>query len=128
MTNFLLVGFGGFLGAISRYGIGRIVGQYVPNPFPIATLLINFLGCLSIGYLHEAFKNHELFPWISVFASIGFLGAFTTFSAFSFETLELIKRGQIPYASLNVVGTVILCLAGVVVGERLGKITGSLPF
>jgi fluoride exporter len=121
MSKILLVGLGGFLGAISRYGLGQLIRSYFPHPFPIATLAINFLGCVGIGLLIESFRNHPLFPSLNLLIAIGFLGAFTTFSTFSFETLELVKRDQFQFAVLNVVASVVLCLAGAMAGEWLGR-------
>ena len=122
MYKILLVGFGGFLGAVSRFGLAHLIRQYFAHPFPLATFTVNFLGCLGIGLLFEIFKNHELFPTLALFIVVGFLGSFTTFSTFSFETVELARRQYLLLASANIIGSVVLCLSGVLVGEWIGRL------
>jgi CrcB protein len=121
MGKIILIGAGGFLGAVSRYGISQLVRLVVPHPFPIATLTINVLGSIGIGLLFEIFRNHHLLPTMTLFVGIGFLGSFTTFSAFSFETIDLFKRSEFHLALFNVVGNVLFCLGGVLLGEWLGR-------
>lgn len=121
MNKIILVGIGGFLGSISRFGISYLIQRYVVHPFPLATLLVNALGSVSIGLLFEFFKNHHLLPTITLFCAIGFLGSFTTFSTFSFETVELFRRNELYLASLNVMGNLVLCLSGVVLGSWMGS-------
>jgi fluoride exporter len=82
--NFLFVGLGGFLGAISRYAVGLLLPV---TDFPWATLVVNAVGCLAIAILAaRALPTH-----ISLFLIPGFLGAFTTFSAFGLETVRLLQ-------------------------------------
>lgn len=121
MSTILLVGTGGFLGAICRYGLAHFIRSYFPHSFPVATLVINVLGCVGIGFFFESFREHPLLSPLSLFVVIGFLGAFTTFSTFSFETVELVKGNQLAFALLNVFGSVLLCLAGVLAGEWLAR-------
>lgn len=121
MGKIILIGAGGFLGAVSRYGISQLVRLVVPHPFPIATLTINVLGSIGIGLLFDIFRNHHLLPTMTLFVGIGFLGSFTTFSAFSFETIDLFKRSEFHLALFNVVGNVLFCLGGVLLGEWLGR-------
>ena len=121
MSKILLVGIGGFLGAVFRFGISTGIRSYFMHPFPLATLFVNFLGCLGIGLLFELFRNHSLLPTLSLLVAVGFLGSFTTFSAFSFETMDLVKRGNHQLASLYVLASLLFCFVGVVGGELLGK-------
>ncbi len=122
MYEILLVGVGGFLGAISRLGMSYLIRQYSQHPFPLATLIINILGSVAIGLFFEFFKHHPLLPTLTLFLVIGFLGSFTTFSAFSFETVELLRKDELYLASLNVAGNLILCIVGVGLGDWLGRI------
>lgn len=118
MTQCLLVGAGGFLGAAARY----LVMQMPLNagPFPIKTLLINFAGALAIGILTEF--TGELPPLTSnrmFFMEMGFCGGFTAFSAFGLETVLLFENGRSGTAYLYIALSVGLCLAGVVMGRFL---------
>jgi fluoride exporter len=116
MYSYILVGFGGFFGAISRFGLGQLVRAYFPLTFPLATLTVNVLGCLAIGAFFSWAKGS---PGLSLFFAVGFLGSFTTFSAFGFETLELMKSGNLGLGFVNIFGNVLLCLGAVYVGTML---------
>lgn len=120
MYNVLLVGVGGFLGAISRFGISQVIRSYINHPFPIPTLMVNLSGCFAIGMLFEFLKGHHLLPAATLFMAVGFLGSFTTFSAFGFETIELMRNNEICMAMFNVVGSLMLCLGAVVLGGWVG--------
>ena len=91
MGTFLLIGMGGFLGAIMRY----LLGNYVQNwskisDFPIGTLVVNLVGCLLIGALAQLAEIRDIFtPETSSLIFLGFLGAFTTFSTFSSDSYNL---------------------------------------
>ncbi|MGE3974688.1 MAG: fluoride efflux transporter CrcB [Bdellovibrionales bacterium] len=123
MYSFMLVGIGGFLGAISRFGISQVVRSYISHPFPAATMLVNVLGCFALGGLLEYFREHQLLPAATLLGAVGFLGSFTTFSAFSFETLVLIRNDDFRMATLNIVGNLVLCIGAIVFGGWVG---GSL--
>ena len=121
MYQFLLVGIGGFLGAISRFSVTLIARSYISHPFPIPTLFINVSGCFAIGVLFEYLKGHHLLPTVTLFAATGFLGSFTTFSAFGFETIELIRNNEFHMALWNICGNLILCLCAVLLGGWVGS-------
>lgn len=95
MKEFLLVAFGGMVGASLRYLISLTLAQAVNTGFPLATLLINLSGCLLIGLLYGNFSGTTQFSWIQPFLMIGLLGGFTTFSSFSLECINLLKSGAI---------------------------------
>ena len=122
MSTIFIVGIGGFIGAVCRFGLANFVRSHFSHSFPFATLVINFLGCAGIGLFFELFKEHQLFSALSLFVVVGFLGAFTTFSTFSWETVELVRGNQLHLAVLNVAGSVALCLVGVLFGEWLGHL------
>ena len=95
MTQFLLVGAGGFLGAIGRYGISLLVARLGTVAFPWATLTVNLLGCLAIGALLPAAGEKPLLGENGrLLFVVGLLGGFTTFSAFGYETLVLFRKGS----------------------------------
>jgi len=115
----ILVGLGGFFGAIARYGIGRLL---VGGSFPYATLLVNVVGSLLIGLavIALAARSGDS-SHIRLFLVVGFLGAFTTFSAFSLETLALIQQESWGRALVNVFANLLLCLVAVATGMFLGR-------
>ena len=94
MIRTLLVGAGGFLGAIARYGLGGLIHRCTSTVFPAGTLAVNTIGCLIIGVLMSLVEDRQLLaPNTRVFLMIGVLGGFTTFSSFGYETVELLGWG-----------------------------------
>lgn len=99
-----VVGSGGFIGALARYGVGGLVHRQLPLAmFPYGTLLVNLLGCLLIGVLAGLAESRQLFgPQFRQFAMIGILGGFTTFSTFGFETMAMLRDADYLRAGANV--------------------------
>ena len=123
MQNYLLVFAGGGIGAAARYWLSGLVYQRLGSEFPSGTLLVNVIGCLLIGFLMSLFEERfVLYPSLRIFLTIGILGGFTTFSSFSFETMALLRDGEVLYASANILLSVVMCLGGTWVGLTLGKI------
>jgi CrcB protein len=123
MRALLLVGSGGFLGAVARYALSRLIGPEAGvTRFPVGTLVVNVSGCLAIGLL-SGFSERAgvLSADARLFLMTGLIGGFTTFSAFALETYAL--RGQTGLAILNVIAQVGLGLLAVVAGVRWA--TGS---
>jgi CrcB protein len=120
MTNLLLVGAGGFIGAASRYLLGGwILQQAVGAKFPWSTFAVNVLGCLAIGLLSAAVEKFDIIgPGGRLFLITGLLGGFTTFSAFGFETFFLLRRGELPLAAIYAGASVTVCLFAVWAGFR----------
>ena len=117
MTPYLLIGLGGAIGAMLRFAMQSLIG-FLPNGFPLATLLINILGSVAMGVLVGALAKWtpEYQEQIRLFVAVGIFGGFTTFSSFSLDAITLIERGDILLAGLYIVGSVILSLAGLWVG------------
>lgn len=117
MTPYLLVGIGGALGAMARYGMQSLVGN-LPNGFPAATLLINVLGSIAMGVLIGvlARSTPQYQNEIRLFLAVGIFGGFTTFSSFSLDTILLIERGEIGLAAFYILGSVALSIAGLWMG------------
>jgi CrcB protein len=114
---------GGGIGAAARYWLSGLVYQRLGSEFPSGTLVVNVIGCLLIGFLISIFEERfVLYPSLRIFLTIGLLGGFTTFSSFSFETMALLRDGELLYASANILLSVVLCLGGTWVGLTLGKI------
>jgi CrcB protein len=99
-----LVGLGGFIGALCRYALAGVVHRGLPQTtFPVGTLAVNLLGCLLIGYLAGLADSRQLFaPELRLFAFIGLLGGFTTFSTFGYETVALARDAGYVQAALNI--------------------------
>jgi CrcB protein len=109
MKQMLLVGLGGFIGSISRYKMGGVILHHTLSwRFPLGTFAVNVLGCFVIGALAALAEHRDLFsPDARLFLMTGLLGGFTTFSAFGYEGVSLLRRGDVgialAYASLSVV-------------------------
>ncbi|WP_040952839.1 fluoride efflux transporter CrcB [Gorillibacterium massiliense] len=118
--NGFIVGIGGILGALARYGLGLAFGA--PDPFPIATLITNLLGCLVLGWLLEAWRlkwPNRL--WIKNGFGTGVIGAFTTFSTLSVETVHLIQDQHVMLAALYVIVSVAGGLLLVSIGRGVAQ-------
>lgn len=126
MQAFLLVGIGGALGAMARYGAGVVVGQLWRTSFPLATLLINVVGSLAMGLL-VGWLARTLPPGqdeIRLFVAVGILGGFTTFSAFSLDVTLLFERGAVAHALAYVAASVLLSIGALVAGQQLVRVAG----
>lgn len=121
MRQALVVGMGGFLGAIARYALSGLVQSRLGFAvFPIGTLVVNVLGSLGIGVLIQRFQAGWLIsPEIRSFFLVGLLGAFTTFSTFSHETVALAESGRMVQAAGNAALSLGLCLAAVWAGKTI---------
>ena len=119
MTKLFLIGLGGFVGAVSRYAVGGVVQNLTKSiAFPYGTIAVNVIGCFLIGSLAYMAEVRSLFSANTrMFLFIGLLGAFTTFSTFANETLELISDNKQGFALLNIVLHFLFCMAAVVVGR-----------
>ncbi len=124
MSMILLLAVAGAAGTVSRYGLGGLTQRITGAGFPYGTLVINVLGCLVIGYIMQIALNTSIIPATArVVVTIGFLGAFTTFSTFSYETVRFIEDGAWVSAILNIAMNVGLGLAATLLGALLGRIT-----
>lgn len=116
MVNVLLVGLGGLLGSVSRYGVA-VLGSRAGTSFPWGTLAVNLAGGLAVGAL-VPFLDGLGERW-RLLVVTGFLGGFTTFSAFGLESHALVARGQTGLAALYVAATVLLGLGAVWLGRGI---------
>jgi fluoride exporter len=113
----LAIAAGGAVGAVARYTFAALVYRVVPTLFPVGTFAVNVAGCLVFGLLAGLAEQRFAFgPVARSFLLVGVLGAFTTFSTFAFESVELVRDGQFLWALLNVGGQVVAGLAGIWVG------------
>ncbi len=123
LINAALVGTGGFIGAIARYGLSGLVQRSAAlSSFPYGTLAVNMLGCLLIGVAVGLVDSRQLFGAdFRLFALIGLLGGFTTWSTFGYETFALLRDADYLRALLNVAVHVVLGLALVWAGYALAS-------
>ncbi|MBR9978784.1 MAG: fluoride efflux transporter CrcB [Bacteroidetes bacterium] len=123
MINAAVVGLGGFIGVLGRYGLGGLLHRQLPQAtFPYGTLAVNLLGCFAIGVLAGLAESRQLFgPEVRMFAFIGVLGGFTTFSTFSYETVLMLRDAEYWRAIVNVGMHVVLGLTLVWLGFAITK-------
>jgi CrcB protein len=121
LTRILAVAAGGALGAAARYGLNLLFVRTFA-PFPFATFFINVTGSFLIGFLATLFSEKlQLDENLRLFLTVGFLGAYTTFSTFEFETLTLVREKHLPTAMLYVSMSFAVGLIGVFAGVWLAK-------
>lgn len=114
MIRFIMVGLGGALGAMARYGISLIPSR---TSFPILTLITNILGAILIGFIVGISTRNEFSENKILFWKTGVCGGFTTFSTFSLEAWSLFEKGRIGSGGLYIVLSVSLCLLGICLGK-----------
>lgn len=120
MLNVLFVFLGGVLGALSRYYLGRTVNRSVSRLFPWGTLVVNLSGCLVIGIISQNLTFLGARGYL--FTDIGFVGAYTTFSSLSYETIQLVESIGLARAMINPLLSLCGGLAAVWIGMRLGML------
>ncbi|RMG56933.1 MAG: fluoride efflux transporter CrcB [Gammaproteobacteria bacterium] len=122
MSQLAFIALGGALGAVSRFLVSNGVYALLGRGFPWGTLAVNMLGSLAMGVLAILLLERiTVSSELRGLLLVGFLGAFTTFSTFSIETLNLIEEGALMRAGLNAVLSVVLCLAAAWLGVFIGR-------
>ena len=120
MYKLMLIAIGGGAGSVLRYAIAGWSQRLADESFPLGTMVVNVLGCMAIGVLGAWFAEpHTVREEWRVALMVGLLGGFTTFSTFSFETLELANDGQWGRAAANAVLTNVLCLGAAWIAYRI---------
>ena len=122
MQQFLAIAGGGALGAVLRFLMASNISRVFGREFPYGTLTVNILGSFLMGLVFVLIVERDIISaeWRSVIM-VGFLGAFTTFSTFSLETLSLLESGELSRAALNIFLSVALCLAATWLGLIIGR-------
>ena len=120
----LLVGAGGFIGSMLRYTVRELVNRTFPlSGFPYGTLVVNVLGCFFIGLVSGLAESRQIFsPNFRLFVMLGFLGGFTTFSTFGYETYALMRDMESFRATANIFLHITLGLMAVLFGQMLVKL------
>ncbi len=122
MMQLLSIAIGGAIGALCRYGMSNGVYALLGRGFPYGTLAVNILGSIIMGTAYVMLiERMDVSPELRAGITIGLLGAFTTFSTFSIETLNLLESGDLLKASLNIVLSVTLCITGCWLGMIVGR-------
>lgn len=124
MKELLYVFIGGGLGSLVRFLLGKWVNSFLNSNFPFGTFIINIVACFVLGFIIGlADQKQILSPAIRLFLVVGFCGGFSTFSAFSSETLTLIQQGQNTTMLLYVLLSVVVCLiatfGGLFIAEKI---------
>jgi fluoride exporter len=120
-VQFVWVGLAGSLGAILRYWLDGVVSRWAGGLFPWGTFAVNMTGCFIIGFLSALLTGRFLpHPVLRTAVLVGFVGAYTTFSTFAYETLQLLRGGAIAVAIANVAGSVVAGLIAVWLGTTVG--------
>lgn len=117
-----MVGIGGFVGAIARFWLGAYIGTKMGTRFPYGTFVINISGSFLIGLILTVLSERaHVSPNWRYLIPIGFIGAYTTFSTFEYETMRTVQDGQFLIASLNITLSVLLGFAAVWLGTVAGR-------
>jgi fluoride exporter len=123
MLKYLLIAIGGALGSMARYGTGSVLLKLQERTlFPFGTLAANLIGCLLIGYINGLLLDRVLRPEYRFLLVIGFLGGYTTFSSYGFETFAKMQDSQWLHAALNILANNLLGIALVMVGYGLSRL------
>ena len=123
MQKYLLMAFGGALGSMARYWVGSTIAGRMGTKFPYGTFVINITACVIIGFsLTVLARRADLNPAWRFLVPVGFIGAYSTFSTYEWETLSTIRTGAFLLAGLYAVSSLILGLAAVWAGSVVGEI------
>ena len=122
MKIILAIGMGSFLGGISRYLLSLYIQQKFSSSFPFGTLVVNIIGCFLIGIILGLTDKGNLTQEWRLFFATGIIGGFTTFSAFSGETINMLQDGQLWYAILYIAVSLIVGLIATFIGISIIKI------
>jgi CrcB protein len=122
LQKYLLIALGGGLGSIARYWVGSTIAGRIGIKFPYGTLVVNLTACLIIGFsLTYLGKRADLSPAWRFLVPVGFIGAYSTFSTYEWETLSTLRSGAFALAALYAVGSLILGLAATWCGAALAE-------
>jgi CrcB protein len=123
LQKYLLIAFGGALGSMARYWVGTAVANRMGTKFPYGTFVINITACMIIGFsLTVLAKRADLNPAWRLLVPVGFIGAYSTFSTYEWDTLSTIRTGAFLLAALYAVSSLILGLAAVWAGSVIAEI------
>jgi CrcB protein len=121
LKQIIIVALGGAIGSVARYKLGGFALHHTQSwDFPVSTFSVNIIGCFIIGVLAALVEHHDLFsPSVRLLLFTGLLGGFTTFSAFGYESVFLLRRGLLSIATGYVLLSVVCGLGAVLAGLKL---------
>jgi len=122
LLKYVAVGIGGFLGAVARYALGSYIGGRYGVRFPLGTFVINVSGSFLLGLILTLLTRTTASDYWRYLIPIGFIGAYTTFSTFEYETLRAIQDGQLMTGLLNVALSLFVGFIAVWVGVEVGRV------
>lgn len=123
MKNYLFVSLGASLGGVFRYWVSNIVHIFMPATFPYGTLAVNVMGSFILGFIIYFLDPNDLIqPHMRTFLTIGFCGAFTTFSTFSVETINLLRESEYFLGGMNILLNLFLSLLAALMAFWMAKI------
>jgi len=124
LQKYLLIALGGSLGALARVWVGSTVADKLGTRFPYGTFVVNLTACIIIGFSLELLdKRAGISPAWRYLIPTGFVGAYSTFSTFEWETFSKLQIGDLPIAALYVVSSILLGLVGIWCGVMLARVT-----
>ena len=122
MRTIVAIGIAGALGALARYGIGGLIVGRSARAFPWETFVVNVTGSFVLGFAFTVMTEQlTTVPWLRTAVTVGFVGAYTTFSTLAFETYRLIEDGALALAAANVLGSAAAGLLAVYLGIVAGR-------
>ena len=123
MQKYLLIAAGGALGSIARYWVGSSIAGRMGIKFPYGTLIVNLTACVIIGFsMTYLSRRAELSPAWRFLVPVGFIGAYSTFSTYEWETLTSLRAGAFAISALYAIGSLVFGLVAVWVGSVLGEL------
>jgi CrcB protein len=123
LQKYLFIAVGGALGSVARYWVGSTISGRIGTKFPYGTIVINLSACIIIGFALTYFgKRADLSPAWRFLVAIGFIGAYSTFSTYEWETLSTLRSGAFLLAALYAVGSLVLGLAATWCGTALADL------
>ncbi len=122
MKSILCVGIGGLIGSILRYLVSTYSAKFIGNQFPYGTLIVNVAGGILIGLILEVCAGtNAISPNLKLFLTTGIMGGLTTFSTFSYETIQFFTAGNYGTGLLNTALNLFLSFGGVLLGKYIGS-------
>lgn len=122
MHKIALIGLGGLLGTLSRYWLSQTIDERAHASFPYGTMAVNLAGCFAAGFLFQLLDQTAVSPDLRLAIFTGFLGGFTTFSAYALQTFVLTRGSLLPMAAVNVIASNVLGLAMVWLGAGASRL------